>query len=332
MAMKIIEECGAGYLLRSRVGLYSSMIYDQVVFVDRDKGANGNDGSDWSKPVKDINAAMDKLPGGGVNSVARGRHYAIIFRSRLTSGNKFTAKQTVDVQGVHLIGAGILLGMGGGWDACFVTDYAVLVDDADLSGLAALKAGLQIDADDFLVAGIKFYAPDAAGGMYHIAINDAHGGRNCAIINSVFQGDLNGAVSVHGVGLNGCETALVKDNLFYYEDEAISIGGGGTRYAHGCSIRDNEIDACRYGIRGKNASTVRNKLIRNIITPRDPVAAYGWAITRGIDLTQGQGFLCVEDFVGHATKGTAFAPGTNNIFHRCFYGGTGAAATEYDGT
>lgn len=325
--MKIIKECSKGYKLATRARLYTNFIYDQIVFLDRTNGSDGNDGESWSTPVNTINGAMDKIWGGS-NSTARGRHFAVIFRSRLTGGTKSTANEVIDIQGVHLIGAGVLYGMGGGWDSCFVTDNNALTADSDLTGLSATKVGLRVDADDVLISGLKFYAPtDYTTAFYHVALNDAHGGRNCAVINNVFQGDVNGTRSFHGVGINGSETALVAGNQFYFHDEGVTVGGGETRYASQCVIEDNRFFGCKYGIRTTNASTVMNEILNNYFTQQ---STYGWAMTRGIDLTYGTGFLCANNIVGHATEGTAFAYGTGNFWINNYHSGSGGTLGNPD--
>jgi len=309
----------------------STLYYNQIYFVDRANGSDGQTGEDWDHPKATINDCMTALETKyGSKSAARGRHFLIVFQSRLTTDNQFAAKQTIDVSGVDLVGAGKFYGMGGGWNSCFINQYAVLAADTDLSGLVSTKAGLQIDTDEVTVQGLKFYAPDVAGAMNHIAVNDAHGGRSVAILDNTFQGDLNGTYSVDGVGLNGCETGLVKGNEFYFCGNAIVLGGGGTRYASKCIVEGNRIFDPAYGIRLYNASTTENLIKDNSIRPKN---TYGMTFVNGILVAAGcVGNAFEGNKVFHETKATAYSYGGANAREWIlnYYGAAGG--TLYDGT
>ena len=332
MVYKILDECSKGYKLRTRVGLYSNFIYEDVRFVDRANGSDGNDGSDWDHPKKTINDAVDEFYSGSRDN-SRGRHFAIIFRSRLTGGNAFTAtegQQKIDIPGVHLIGAGSLYGDGGGWTSCFVTNSTYMSSDAHISGCGAGRVGLLVEGDDVLVQGIKFYCSDETNMMWHVALHDydqtndsSNAGRNNQVINCHFQGDVDGTAEINGVAMDGAEASSVLGCRFQYTHIGVKFAGGGARYANEDIIQNNIVISNKYGIQGGNASTRENVIADNYVVAK---GQYGWAITYGIDGgNSSTDSLYVNNIVGHATEATAFNYGSGNFWinnYHCGSGGT----------
>jgi hypothetical protein len=303
----------------------ASSVYDNVLFVDAGNGNDGYTGADFPHALQTINGAMAVL--NKLYPDPRGRHYAIIFQGRLTGGNAMPSTQIINVPGVHLIGAALQYGMGGGWDSCFVTKGSLLTSNPDYSGLRTTYAGLEIQADDVLVAGLKFYGADTGNPFYHIAIDDAHGGRGCAIVNCTLQGDVNGAATINGIGFNGAETGLAKDNLYYYLKEGVTLGGGGTRYCHEVAVEHGYFQGCQRGIAAINTATENCLMELNRMIQK---ATYGWALTAGFDFTgSGNGHNVVNNYVGHATKANAYTPGAGTHFWSNNYYGTNVL---YDGT
>jgi hypothetical protein len=335
---RILAECAKGYKFQNRTNLYSSMIFEKVVFLDRANGADGNDGESWDNSVKTINGAVDKFYS-GVRDDARGRNYAIVFRGRLTGGNAFTTaegQQTIDVPGVHVIGAGLIYGDGGGWDSCYVTNSQIPTDNsAHFTGTGETRAGLLIENDNCSVSGMKFYCSDETNGMMHVVVHDrdqnndsGNSGRNCAVVNNTFQGDLDGTVAINGVALDGTESCTVANNRFYYCGTGIAFGGGGTRYANKNIIENNKIFSCGTGIKGCNASTVENLIQDNIIIAK---GIYGWAITYGIDgANSSTDSVYTGNIVGHATEGTAYNYGTGNFWINNYISGSGGTLANPD--
>ena len=329
---RILAECAKGYKLQTRTQLYSNLIYDQVVFCDRANGSDGNTGEDWDHAVKTINGAVDKFYG-GVRDAARGRLYAIIFRSRLTGGNAFTAtegQQVINIPGVHLIGAGSIYGDGGGWDSCFVTNSTYMDSEAHLSGIGAARVGLLTENDNILVTGLKFYCSDETNAMWHVAIHDydqtessGNSGRNVQVLNCHFQGDVDGTAQINGVGVDGGEACSVIGCRFQYTHIGIKFAGGGVRYANQCIFQDNVAIGNKYGIQGGNASATDNLIKDNYVVAK---GSYGWAITYGIDgANSSTDNMYVNNYVGHATEATAFNYGTGNFWinnYHCGSGGT----------
>lgn len=326
MTTKIRDECNRNLILQTQVGKYSLPIYDQVVYCDVGRGTTGGSGESWETATNTVNGALDRIYSGS-NSNARGRHFLILFQSRLTSGNVLTTKTVIDIQGVSLIGAGLMYGMGGGWDSCFV-NYHTMTAESDLSGAPFTKAGLSIEADDCVVAGLKFYNPDATQKQVHLTTNDAHGARNCAIINNVFQGQNGTADRTSGVQLVGSETALVADNQFYQCEYGVTLHGGGTRYVNRCIVENNKIFSPKYGIYLSNSSTTDNLIIGNTVVNKQ---TYGYTMTDGIYCANAaQGNLFQDNVVGHATEGTAYAAGSGtNYWINNYYSGSGGS--KFDG-
>lgn len=305
-----------------------SGIYDVIIFVDRSNGLDTNDGLTWATAVQTINGAMAKLLAyfGTTNP---GKHSAVIYRGRLTGSLTFTQTQQITIKGAQLLGAGLLYGMGGGWDSCFVGDGSVFAADATLSGIPKTRSGLEIMADDVLVAGLKFYANAVATAYTHIALNDAGGARNCAILDNVLQGDVNGVGTIDGIGVSGSETGLIAGNHLYYLDNGIIIGGGGVRYASKIVVEENRIFDPATGIILNNGSTVENLIRKNSIMPKQ---TYGMAFANGVyvnDAAQGNCFE--ENRVYHNVKATAYRKGAGtNYWILNYYNGVGGVL--YDGT
>jgi hypothetical protein len=313
-----------GHYTSSLIDL-SAIKYRKFLYVDPANGNDANSGLSWDQALATINQAMTLI---GSNSTVRGSHFAIIYQGRLTGGNAFPGTQTVNVQGVALLGAGWLYGMGGGWDSCFVSKGSLLTQNPDLTGLRTEYVALNIQADDVLIAGLKFYAADIGNPFYHIALDDTvGGGRNCLVTQCVFQGDVNGAQNVYGVGFNGSENSVAQGNMAYYMKEAFTLGGGPTRYCHISAVQENLIADSERAISVINSSAENNWLIRNRIMQK---ATYGFAMVAGIDFTgSGNGMICAENYVGHGTKTTAYVKGAGTDYWYNNYYGTNVL---YDGT
>jgi hypothetical protein len=297
---------------------YLAPSYEKIVFVDRANGSDAQDGSNWDQAMKTINKACDEFYG-GTRDKARGRHFAIMFRGRLTYGNRWLTQQIIDIPGVHLIGGGQLYGDAGGWDSCYVTDSTLLTANARLSGMPAItKAGLQIQADDVMVSGLKFYSCDQTVTHLALAVLDYdstagsdNSGRNVLITNNTFQGDWeSGTTHVSGVGMNGTECSSVVGNKFYGCEYGIILGSGGQRYVDSCIIKDNVVISPYKGIFTGGTNDVTDNMISDnyIVGKR----TYGWTLTYGIDAGGSHGNLFARNIVGNATETTAFNYGSNN--------------------
>ena len=337
MPLKILEECNRGYRLRTRVGLYSSIIYEDIRFVDRGNGSDGQDGSDWAHAKKTINEAQDEFYSGS-RDLARGRNYAIVFRGRLTGGNAFTAtegQQRMDVPGTHIIGAGSIYGDGGGWDSCFVTNSQYMSSDSHLSGCGAARVGLLMEADNCSVTGVKFYCSDETNAMWHVALHDydqtnssGNAGRNQQVLNCHFQGDVDGTKEIKGIAVDGGEACSVLGCRFQYTHTGIKFAGGGTRYANQNIFQNNVFIGNKYGIQGGNASATDNLISDNYVVAK---GTYGWAITYGIDgANSSTDNVYANNIVGHGTEGTAFNYGTGNFWVRNYHSGSGGTLGNPD--
>ena len=312
----------------------AAAVYDKVLFVDVLRGSDSAPGDSWDTPLQSINGAMAKLYGGDDSSTnspgdARARAaFAVIYRSYLTGGNAPATQQIINVSGVHLIGAGIWEGGAGSqFESTFVVDGSKLTAQTGiLTGLESLYAGLVIAADACVVDGIYFYHNNGTNNPYSLAVADyethsgssghANSGRGCGVFNSVFQGDVNGALSIYGLGLNGAEASLVAGNHFRYSKEGITIGGGPNRYANSNRLSDNLFSACERAVKGFNASVAENTIERALITDK---STYGYSLVAGLDFTTGGGYHAIDCRVGHVTKTTAYVAGTGNLFTNCMY-------------
>lgn len=331
----------AGLSFSAAVLAQAGAIYDKVIFIDIKRGADGNDGSDWAHAVNSINGACDLCYGGDTTTetLARGRGgFLFVYRSYQTGGDTYATQQTIDVNGVHLVGAGQFYGSGAMYDSSFQVNGNNLTADAELSGLPSAYAGLLVKADDVQVIGMKFVLRDATHNPFMVAFSDQHpaddgthgrAGHGVALINCELQGDSGGSGTHYGVGISGCEAFRLAGNHYRYLTTAIVPASGPIRYANAGIVKDEVITGCGNGIKPSNAELV-DTLFDNITIQQK--GQYGVTFVKGIDMTLGVQNWFRFCHVNHATKGTAYVPGTNNYFHRCFYGGTGAVATEYDGT
>lgn len=320
--------------------------YDKVIFIDPKRGGDGADGSDWDHAVATINAACDLCYGGDSTSetYARGRGaFAFIYRAFNTGGNEYATQQIIDVDGVHLIGAGQLYGAGAFMDSAFMVNGNKLTPDAELTGIPSTYAGLLVKAENVIIDGIKFVLRDGTHYPFMVAVSDQHpaddvshgrAGIGFGMFNCELQGMSDASGTEYGIGLCGTEAPVLKGNHYRYFTQAISIGGGPIRYANNGIIQDEVISGCAYGIKGYNSGAV-GTMIDNVRvkkgTGSGSTPPYGFALVGGIDWTAGVYNYMTNCFVNHATVGTAYVAGTNNFWHRCWYGDTGAAATEYPG-
>lgn len=304
----------------SLVRAEAAMIYDKVVYLDRANGIDGQSGDDWRNSVQTINGAMDAIYG-GVNSVARGRHFAVIYRGRTTSGLAFTTEQVIDIEGVHLIGAGQWYGHGGGHDSCFVASDPTGFTDG---------CCLLVSVGGCLVSGIKWYDPDDTGASHpYIRATDPIG---FAAVNNVFIGsNNNGDVTgrhTDALDLRGAEGFYFSGNEYYYIENPITLEAGAVRYTHK-GIIENEVGfGCYRGLYFKDAYGIENLAQRCRWLPRQN---YGFVLTYGFDLASGNpsGNTFIENYVGHATKGNAYAKGSGTNWWLNNYFNTN---TLYDGT
>lgn len=307
--------CADGKDFGATVARRAAPHFEDVRYVSRDYGSDGNTGDSWATACKTINVAMDNLLYNTANS-ARGRHQAIYFQGRLTSGNAFTTLQAIDLPGISLIGGGGRYGMGGGWDSVFVTPGTALAG----GGSYGHKAGLALAHDDLEVCGIKFYNPDPTQAQYHILLEDSLSpgdGRNSWIHDNVFQGDSAGTASrTSGIKVLGIETSLIENNMFYYPEYGISISAGAVRYPNKLQVLNNHIFAPSVGIELTDDYCVESIFEGNRVIPKN---TYGYTFTYGIDANANSGGnLFCNNIVGHATEGTAYRYGTNmwiNNYH-----------------
>jgi hypothetical protein len=330
----------AGLSFAAGVLAQAGMIYDKVIYIDPKRGADGNDGSDWAHAVKTINGACDQCYGGDSTSetLARGRGaFAFVYRAFNTGGNEYPTQQIIDVDGVHLIGAGEWYGAGSHFESAFMVNGNKLTADAELTGLRSTYAGLLVKAESVVVEGIKFVLRDATNAPYMVAFSDQHpvddathgrAGIGAGMFNCDLQGNSGGSGTEYGVGLCGTESPALAGNRYHFFTEAITLGSGPIRYVNGGIFKDEVIMGCGYGIRNYNGDVVENQFDNIRIMQK---GLYGMTFVKGIDMTVGTYNYFTNCFVNHTTKNTAYVPGTNNWFHRCWFGNTGAAATEYDG-
>lgn len=300
--------------------------FQDVRYVSRDYGSDANVGDSWATAVKTINRAVDCLEY-NTSSTARGRHQAIYFQGRLTSGNAFTTLQAIDIPGISLIGGGGAYGMGGGWDSVFVTPGTCLSGGGSYSEYA----GLSLGADDLEVCGIKFYNPDPTQAQYHMLIEDSYSpgdGRNCWVHDNVFQGDVNGTASrTRGILVRGIESGLIERNHFYYPEHGITLKAGAVRYTSKMIVKDNHIFAPAIGIYLDDDYCLESTFLNNYIIPKN---TYGYTFSYGIDANANSGGnLFVGNIVAHATEGTAFRYGTNFWINN-YHSGSGGTLANPD--
>jgi hypothetical protein len=336
----------AGLSFAAGVLAQAGPIYDKVIFIDPKRGGDGADGSDWDHAVQTINAACNLCYGGDSTSetYARGRGaFAFVFRCFNTGGDTYSTQQIIDIDGVHLFGAGAWYGAGAAYDSAFLVNGHDLTADPELSGLQSTYAGLLVKAQNVIIDGIWFVLRDATNNPYLCAFSDQHplddashgrAGVGAGVFNCMFEGDSGGSGTHYGLGLCGTEAPVVADSHFRYNVEGITLGGGPIRYCNNGLLKNLEFSGVAYGVRPYNASVMGNRL-DHCIVKRTPVAGlppYGKVLVHGFDFTNGQYNYLTDCFVNHLTASYCYVPGTANWFHRCFFGDTGAAATEYNGT
>jgi len=286
--------------------------------VDRANGNDGNDGQSFDTAMKTIDAAIDKCE--------EYRNNAIVLQGRVTTGQQFVALQTIDIQGIHLLGAGALFGFGGGRDSCFVSPQAA-GDVAGAQGVTS-KGGLALTDDDIEVAGLRFYGPDVTQLQTHIITGDSKP-RDVSIHDNIFQGDVSGAGEQSGIQLSGIECGYVGFNYFYFTEYGLVMRSASTRYNTGVLVEENIFRSNKYGINLK-AEACLNYLRKNRVLVEGAVG-YGWALTQGLLMDALANDNLIEDmYVMHATKGNAYTDnGSNNVLQNCTYGVTSGTLVTY---
>lgn len=250
--------------------------FGNFYYVDVENGDNDNDGESPENAVADINAANDLC--------TADKGDVIIFSSRLTSGNQFTEQQVINKRGIKLLGIGYILGLGGGYDSCFVTPHTCTgILDGDAHDF---NCGLVLGADGIEVAGIKFYNPDATQAQFHIGLLDGQGdARGCSIHDNEFQGQLGGTADrTCGIKAVGIETLHIFRNHLYACETGIEICGGSERYSSENIIQDNIITKPKYGIHLSGGSTVENLIQHNSIFKKN---VYGYTLSNCILIAAG---------------------------------------------
>lgn len=312
----------AGQTFGSLVRAETAMLFDKVIYIDTERGADGNPGTTLKKACKTINGAVDRCYGGD-NDSAKGRHFALVLQGRTTTGLAQTAMQSLDVEGLHLIGAGSWFGHGGGGDSCLVCGPS--------TGYAS-KTALKITRSNCSVEGIKFYMPSeyALGSeeSYIYSTNPT----DLAIVNNQFiganaNGDITGMYS-NGILIEGAEAPVILRNQFLYCYRAIKAGAGSSRYFHKAIIDDNRMFSCGKGFYAYDTYTLECDINRNAILQKSPGGVgYGHTLTGGIDLGGNpSGNFIRNNDVGHATPTTAYVKGSGtNYWSNNYYalsGGT----------
>jgi hypothetical protein len=318
----------AGQSFGSLVRAEATAIYDKVVYLDRLHGLDGNSGDSWESPVLTINGACDKFYGGDYDA-ALGRHYAIVYRGSTTTARAFTSLQVIDVPGVHLIGAGAWYGHGGGSNSCFV---------AGSSSGYAYPAALVVEENGCSIEGMKFYMPSeyAKATPYEFFVGSGDT-VDLAVVNNQFIGaNADGVMTskyVAGVGAQGGEGGYYAGNEFMYCYWGIMGSAGSSRYFHKNKIEYNRMFGCAKGIYFPDAYGIENSIEGNIILRPSPSGtAYGYTMTGGIDFGGNpSGNFCTHNFVGHATKTTAFVKGSGTNYWDLNYYDAGSGGTLYDG-
>jgi hypothetical protein len=316
----------AGQSFGSLVRAEACAIYDKVVYLDTERGLDGNTGDDWSSPVKTINGAIDKWFGGD-NDTAKGRHLAIVLRGRTTTGLAQTSMQTIDVEGVHLIGAGAWYGHGGGGDSCLVCGSSTAY---------ASKCAIKVTRSNCSIEGIKFYMPSeyALGSEeYHIyATNPTDFAvTNCQFIGANSNGDMTGKYG-GGILIEGSEGAYLANNEFLYCYRGIKGMAGSSRYFHKSKIYGNAMFGNDIGIYFGDTYELENDVGWNsILRPSPSGTAYGYTMTGGIVLNGCSGNYFHDNRVGHATKATAYTKGAGTNYWSLNYYDAGSGGTLYDG-
>lgn len=307
----------------------SPFVYSQVVFVDRANGSDSNGGTSWADAMATVNGAILKIYG-GVNSLARGRHYLIVYQGRTTSGLKHTSLQTISIEGVDLIGAGLLYGHGGGPDSTFVC--------GDPTGYA-VPGHLQITASGVRVAGIQFYqSSDVAPAteQNYIYLTDPIG---AAIHDNTFIGvNNNGDITnmkMNGVRALGFEGLALFRNHFYYCYRGFQPEAGAVRYATKALIENNRFQACDIGIYSPDQYFTESEIELNIIQDKQN---YGFPMTAGIKMVSASGNLFADNRIGVNAAGDQHAKaytkgsGTNYWAGHNFWSSTDTFNQLYAGT
>lgn len=324
---RIVKECARGQYFDSLVHRYAALVFDDVFFIDRASGNDSNDGKSFDSAFKTIEGAMDKT--------TNYKKTAVVYRGRTTSGQKHTALQIIDKSGVHLLGSGALYGFGGGWNSCFIPPTSFPAVSGGSDGNRS-HAGIQIDAREVEIAGMKFYAYDpntvTTRGFYIMCVkpDGVPYGFN-SIHDNIIQGDVAGTGLIGGISMEGMERGYIGSNYFYELEEAITLQTGGSDYETGIVIEDNHYQGNKYGIRLLNGACL-NHISREKIWGRGALAR-GWAITNGILLAAGANDNIIEDcYIADATELTAITDGgSNNCIMDCWYGKTSGAKVIWNG-
>lgn len=323
----IIGKCAKGKNLddeiRRGVGFHAGNIF----FVDRNAGNDGSSGESWDDALVTIAQANSKC--------TTRNNDIIVYRGRLTGGNRFTDSQEITKDGVHLMGAGYLFGHGGGRDSVFVNPQTVATPSnatlIEASVPGASKGGLILGANNIEVAGIYFYSPDATQAQCNIAADDSRYSQS--IHDNWFQGSLSDGTGVAdrtmSICIQGMSQGYIGFNHFDSPETAILLRGGSARFSHTNIVEENVINRPKWGIHLLTGA-LDSLLRKNRVLPRGGLS-YGYALTCGLLIDALANYNVIEDMeVYNATKGTAYTDsGTANVLRRCYYDITGGAGTLY---
>jgi len=320
---RIIKECSAGKYFDTLVHRYAALVFDDIIFVDRNSGVDTMDGQSWDTALKTINAAMDKC--------TANKHNAVVFRGRITGSLKETVAELIDVASVHLLGGASLFGKGGGNYSAFLPYPSVGAPAGFTMSGAITKGGLAISASGIEISGMKFYGYDVTQLMAHIVCGKDDGAplQSFSIHDNDFQGDVAGTGEQSGLALESLEGSYIGYNNFYYDEYGLTMRSGGSDYSTGNMIEENIFRGCKYGIRLQNEACL-NSVRKNKFYVEGALGR-GWALTQGILIDAGANDNILEDnYVMHATKGNAYTDnGTANIFQNCLYGVTSGTLVTY---
>lgn len=320
---RIIKECSAGKYFDTLTHRYAALIFDDIVFVDRNSGVDTQDGQSWDTAVKTINKACDKI--------SANKHCAIAFRGRITGSLKETAAEIIDIASTHLIGGAALFGKGGGNFSAFLPYPSVGVPANFTMSGAITKGGLEIYASGVEVCGMKFYGYDVTQLMAHIVAGKDDGAplQSFSIHDCDFQGDVAGTGEQSGIALESMEGAYIGFNNFYYDEYGITLRSGGSDYSTGNLIEENIFRGVKYGVRFLTEACLNT--IRNCKIQVEGALGRGWALTTGFLLDVGANDNLLEDlYVMHATVGNCYvASGSNNVLQNCKYGVTSGTLVTF---
>jgi hypothetical protein len=220
------------------IGAGGAMTTGSVFFVDSVTGSNGNSGTDPDNPFSTLDYA--------VGNCTANKGDIIFLMPNHAESLTAAAGVDLDVAGITVIGLGtgtdratFTLGTTEACDVDFGADNITIHNIVfDLTGIDAVAAGIDIDAQYAHINQCEIIGADASG-QATIWIDVGDSSHGFKLTNSLLVGTTDGGAA-DAINVNGaCNEMIITDNIIYgsFSNAAVSVSAAGLR----CDISRNHI-------------------------------------------------------------------------------------------